>query len=125
MPSFTLGEIPFPARRVLRLRQVADRQSRDVGGCLPPRDASATVAWNFFYGIVNFDGVVGTVNHYGTVDLFAGATTMRTGKAEMDHVENFQSENIKATFEGMLADWTNASFRSVRPRRKRRAVRLV
>src|SRR5919106_334721 len=30
------------------------------------------VAWDFFYGIVNFDGVVGTVNHYGTVDLFAG-----------------------------------------------------
>src|SRR6266487_83698 len=30
------------------------------------------VAWEFFYGIVNFDGVIGTVNHYGTVDLFAG-----------------------------------------------------
>ena len=30
------------------------------------------VAWQFFYGIVNFDGVIGTVNHYGTVDLFAG-----------------------------------------------------
>jgi hypothetical protein len=30
------------------------------------------VAWDFFYGIVNFDGVIGTVNHYGTVDLFAG-----------------------------------------------------
>ena len=30
------------------------------------------VAWGFFYGIVNFDAVVGTVNHYGTVDLYAG-----------------------------------------------------
>ncbi|HWN13579.1 MAG TPA: hydroxyquinol 1,2-dioxygenase, partial [Candidatus Dormibacteraeota bacterium] len=30
------------------------------------------VAWGFFYGIVNFDTVIGTVNHYGTVDLFAG-----------------------------------------------------
>ena len=30
------------------------------------------VAWDFFYGTVNFDGVFGTVNHYGTVDMFAG-----------------------------------------------------
>ena len=28
------------------------------------------VAWGFFYGTVNFDPVLGTVNHYGTVDLF-------------------------------------------------------
>ncbi len=40
------------------------------------------VAWEFFYGIVNFDGVLGTMNHYGTVDLFAA----------------------------MLADWTNEGF---------------
>ena len=30
------------------------------------------VAWGFFYGWVNFDHVVGTVNHYQTVDFFAG-----------------------------------------------------
>jgi hypothetical protein len=24
------------------------------------------IAWGFFYGIVNFDAVVGTVNHYGS-----------------------------------------------------------
>jgi hypothetical protein len=30
------------------------------------------VAWGFFYGTVNFDTVLGTVNHYGTVDLFIG-----------------------------------------------------
>jgi hypothetical protein len=30
------------------------------------------IAWGFFYGTVNFDAVVGTVNHYGSVDLFAG-----------------------------------------------------
>jgi len=45
---------------------VADRQPRDVSRL--QRD----IAWQFFYGTVNFDGVVGTVNHYGTVDLFAG-----------------------------------------------------
>ena len=30
------------------------------------------VAWGFFYGTVNFDAVFGTVNHYGTVELYAG-----------------------------------------------------
>ncbi|MEA2638434.1 MAG: hypothetical protein QOE18_1491, partial [Chloroflexota bacterium] len=68
------------------------------------------VAWNFFYGIVNFDGVVGTVNHYGNVDLFAGRYNDAYRKAEMDHVENFQSDHIKATFEHILANWTNAAF---------------
>ena len=30
------------------------------------------VAWNFFYGWVNFDHVIGTRNHYGKVDFYAG-----------------------------------------------------
>ena len=30
------------------------------------------VAWGFFYGTVNFDNVFGTVNHYGTVEMFIG-----------------------------------------------------
>ncbi|WP_258169380.1 hypothetical protein [Pseudomonas aeruginosa] len=30
------------------------------------------VAWGFFYGWVNFDHVIGTRNHYGKVDLYAG-----------------------------------------------------
>jgi Hydroquinone 1,2-dioxygenase large subunit N-terminal len=68
------------------------------------------VAWQFFYGIVNFDGVVGTVNHYGTVDLFAGRYNDAYRKAELDHLENFPTEQIKATFESMLDDWTNAAF---------------
>ena len=68
------------------------------------------VAWNFFYGIVNFDGVVGTMNHYGTVDLFAGRYNDAYRKAELDHVENFETPLIRGTFEAMLADWTNAGF---------------
>src|SRR3989475_6449727 len=68
------------------------------------------VAWDFFYGIVNFDGVVGTVNHYGTVDLFAGRYNDAYRKAELDHVENFPTERIKATFDSMLDDWTNVTF---------------
>jgi hypothetical protein len=68
------------------------------------------VAWDFFYGIVNFDGVVGTMNHYGTVDLFAGRYNDAYRKAELDHVENFETPLIRETFKHMLDDWTNKTF---------------
>ena len=35
------------------------------------RSLMRDVAWGFFYGTVNFDNVFGTVNHYGTVEMFA------------------------------------------------------
>ena len=68
------------------------------------------VAWDFFYGTVNFDGVFGTVNHYGTVDMFAGRYNDSYRKAELDHVENFPSPELRATFEAMLDDWTINGF---------------
>jgi Hydroquinone 1,2-dioxygenase large subunit N-terminal len=68
------------------------------------------VAWNFFYGTVNFDHVFGTVNHYGTVDMFAGRFNEAYRKAELDHVENFASDDLMATFKEMLDDWTNANY---------------
>lgn len=68
------------------------------------------VAWDFFYGIVNFDGVFGTVNHYGTVDMFAGRYNDSYRKAELDHLENFDTPNIRETFKSMLAEWTNDGF---------------
>lgn len=68
------------------------------------------VAWDFFYGIVNFDGVIGTMNHYGTVDLFGGRYNDSYRKAELDHQENFETPLIRETFKGMLDDWTNTGF---------------
>jgi Hydroquinone 1,2-dioxygenase large subunit N-terminal len=68
------------------------------------------VAWEFFYGIVNFDGVIGTVNHYGTVDLFAGRYNDAYRKAELDHLDNFATPLIRETFKQMLDDWTNEGF---------------
>ena len=68
------------------------------------------VAWDFFYGTVNFDTVVGTVNHYGTVDMFAGRYNEAYRKAELDFVENFETPLIGETFKEMLDDWTNAEF---------------
>ena len=43
------------------------------------------VAWGFFYGIVNFDSVFGTVNHYGNVDMFAGWFNDAYRRAEVDY----------------------------------------
>ena len=68
------------------------------------------VAWDFFYGTVNFDAVVGTVNHYGTVDLFAGKFNETYRTAERDYFENFQTPNIRETFKSMLDDWTIEGF---------------
>lgn len=68
------------------------------------------VAWDFFYGIVNFDGVFGTVNHYGTVDIFAGRYNDSYRKAELDYSENVETPRIRETFKAMLDDWTNSTF---------------
>jgi hypothetical protein len=68
------------------------------------------VAWDFFYGTVNFDHVFGTVNHYGTVDMFAGRYNDAYRKAELDHTENFETPLIRETFKAMLDDWTNEGF---------------
>src|SRR5437660_12688999 len=50
------------------------------------------VAWQFFYGIVNFDGVGGTANHYGTVALFAGRCNGPSRRAERDPRQNCPTE---------------------------------
>jgi len=68
------------------------------------------VAWDFFYGIVNFDGVFGTVNHYGTVDIFAGRYNDSYRKAELDYSETVKTPTIRETFKAILSDWTNESF---------------
>ncbi|HTN79094.1 MAG TPA: hypothetical protein VMK16_05420 [Acidimicrobiales bacterium] len=68
------------------------------------------VAWDFFYGTVNFDSVFGTVNHYGNVDMFAGRYNDAYRKAELDHVENFDSPMLREAFKAMLDDWTNQTY---------------
>ena len=68
------------------------------------------IAWNFFYGTVNFDGVFGTLNHYGTVDMFAGRFNDAYRKASIDYNETYKSEDLMATFKAMLDDWTNRGY---------------
>jgi hypothetical protein len=68
------------------------------------------VAWDFFYGAVNFDGVFGTLNRYGTVDVFAGRFNDAYRRAELDFTENVATPTVRTTFTAMLDDWTNATF---------------
>jgi len=68
------------------------------------------VAWGFFYGSVNFDHVFGTINHYGTVEMFVGLNNASYRASHQEYVETFQSWDLKRVFENILAGWTNEGF---------------
>jgi hypothetical protein len=80
----------------------------DVGDFL--RAMMRDIAWGFFYGWVNFDDVFGTLNHYKSVDLYAGSYNAAMKEAGVDLKENFPTEQIRATFVELLDDWTNCTF---------------
>ena len=110
--SFTLGQFHFSRDEYFAyVNWPTGRHVMSVDAFL--RALQRDVAWEFFYGIVNFDGVVGTMNHYGTVDLFAGRYNDAYRRAELDHVENIETSVIKGAFAAMLSDWTNHSARSL------------
>jgi hypothetical protein len=68
------------------------------------------IAWGFFYGLVNFDHVIGTRNLYGRVELYAGRYHATYHDKGLDHVEVFETPEIMATFKAILDDWTNEGF---------------
>jgi len=68
------------------------------------------IAWGFFYGTVNFDGVFGTTNHYGEVTMFAGLYNDAFKGAGRDYSERFASETLMPIFKGMVVDWTNEGY---------------
>ena len=68
------------------------------------------VAWNFFYGTINFDEVFGTTNHYGTVEVYAGLYNDGYRARGKHHVETHQGDEVRALFSAMLEDWTNEGF---------------
>jgi hypothetical protein len=74
------------------------------------RSLMRDVAWGFFYGTVNFDSVFGTINHYGTVEMFVGLLNESYRSANRHYVETFDSKDLKGVFEAMLDDWTNEGF---------------
>ncbi len=87
----------------------------DGGSHVVPIDAflralMRDVAWGFFYGTVNFDDVLGTVNHYGEVTLFAGTYNDAYRDAGRDFSERFPSEVLGPLFKEMVTDWTNEGY---------------
>jgi hypothetical protein len=68
------------------------------------------IAWGFFYGTVNFDHVFGTVNHYGTVEMFVGLFNDGYRQHNRHYVETFEARELKQVFEAMLDDWTSEGF---------------
>ncbi|WP_293328232.1 hypothetical protein [Parvibaculum sp.] len=68
------------------------------------------VAWGFFYGTVNFDGVFGTTNYYGEVEVFVGAMNDAYTSAGRELIERFRSEELIDVFRQMVDDWTNESY---------------
>jgi hypothetical protein len=107
--EFSLGEFRFSRDEYFAyITWPTGRHVMSVEAFL--RALQRDVAWEFFYGIVNFDGVLGTVNHYGTVDLFAGRYNDAYRKAELDHVENIDTPVIREMFARMLDNWTNEGF---------------
>lgn len=112
--TFTLGSFTFRRDEYFAHISWKTRDGRplsrtmDAGNFL--RALMRDVAWGFFYGWVNFDHVVGTVNKYTSVDLYAGSFNATMKDAGVDLLENFPTEQIRATFEQMLDDWTNETF---------------
>jgi hypothetical protein len=68
------------------------------------------VAWGFFYGFVNFDGVFGTRNLYGRVEMYAGRFHPAYHTKGLDILETFDSPELMATFKAILDDWTSTGF---------------
>jgi len=68
------------------------------------------VAWNFFYGLVNFDPVFGSRNLYGRVELFAGRYLPAYRDAGLSYVEEFDATEAMATCKAILRDWCSAGF---------------
>ena len=112
--AYTLGSFNFRRDEYFAHITWTTRDGRplshtlDIGNFL--RALMRDVAWGFFYGWVNFDNVIGTVNHYQSVDLYAGSYNGTMKAAGVDLLENFPTDQIRATFEQMLDDWTNETF---------------
>jgi hypothetical protein len=107
--AFTLGEFHFARDEYfVYVRWPTGHHIMSADAFL--RALQRDVAWDFFYGTVNFDGILGTVNHYGTVDLFAGRYNDAYRKAELDYTETVETPAIRETFKAMLDDWTNETF---------------
>ncbi len=111
--SFELGSFKFSRDEYfvyIEWRSKKGRMTHYMSADAFLRAMMRDVAWGFFYYQVNFDHVFGTNNLYGRVQMFAGSYN-ETFKAQgLDLIETFETPQIMATFQAILADWTNAGF---------------
>ena len=68
------------------------------------------IGWGFFYGWIFFDDIFGTTNHYGTVDMFAGAYDRGYKDQGLDYLETFPAEVVKEAFETISRNWINEGY---------------
>jgi hypothetical protein len=68
------------------------------------------IAWSFFYGMVKFDDVFGTINHYGTVEVFAGKYHKAFNQNGFWHAEELGRGEVERIFTQMLEDWVPVEF---------------
>ena len=112
--NFTLGSFNFRRDEYFAHISWKTRDGRPLSHTMDAanflRALMRDVAWGFFYGWVNFDHVLGTLNKYTSVDLYAGSYNGTMKEAGVDRLENFPTEQIRTTFEQMLDDWTNCTF---------------
>ena len=115
-PDNTTGYRSFKAGSFqLRRDEYFARISWPGGNHVVPIDAflralMRDVAWGFFYGVVNFDDVFGTINHYGEVTMFAGRFNEAYRAAGRDFEERFSSDALMPIFKAMISDWTNEGY---------------
>ena len=72
------------------------------------------VAWGFFYGWVNFDGMVGTRNQYGQVEFYAGRYAPAYHDRGLDLVETFDTPADHGDVQGHPRGLDEQGLRSVR-----------
>ena len=111
--AFTLGQFSFARDEyfvTVTWPAKGHRQSHTMSADAFLRALMRDVAWNFFYGLVNFDAVFGTRNLYGRVEIFAGRYNEAIHGAGLSYFEAFDSTDAMARFKEILADWVNAGF---------------
>jgi hypothetical protein len=107
--SFTAGQFSFERDEYFaHILYPGNRHIMPIEAFL--RALMRDIAWGFFYGTVNFDTVFGTINHYGTVEMYVGLNNSAYRDSHREYVETFKSKDLKEVFESMLADWTNEGF---------------
>ena len=72
------------------------------------------IGWGFFYGWIFFDDVFGTTNHYGTVDIYAGAYDNGCKAAGIDFIRTYSAESVSKAFETISRDWISEGYDPLR-----------